>query len=480
VGASADPCTKALRRLERHLERGHGEYSARKYRGRAIHLLAALRPGCCPRGRLLGEILVDRSLHRLDTAAAVDKLLSPGMLADESDQLALKALGHAARFSVAADADGERHVDLRRRALAIAERLGDAAARVTVLVNWLFAELARDNLDGARRYQAEAAAIVEADGFVVGAKTRELKARFLSHKAKVVLRGASPDAAAAGAIDAAGALYRDAIALVEDVDHLRVNLQIEHAAELASAALELDVIEVAAVRRLLDAPQRALATELSDEGRAYYYAASADVHELAAVRGFNRDRAAAVQAWKAAIADRMMAIGIYERAKHHFAQHERAELRRQQKELARVMQPQRIFLSHKSADKPFVEQVADALRELGFDPWFDQVNVVASDEVLRKLSAGIRESCATVFFVSERFLDDGYIRFEVSYAREAFTHNPAYKLIPLALPGPAPEIPELLRDLGTKYVKNELDAVRAILKALPIRVGTVRWKEDGE
>ena len=61
----------------------------------------------------------------------------------------------------------------------------------------------------------------------------------------------------------------------------------------------------------------------------------------------------------------------------------------------------KIFLSHKSVDKPLVRRYYDALRQAGFDPWLDEPNMAAGANLERELLRGFEESCAAVFFITE-------------------------------------------------------------------------------
>jgi hypothetical protein len=57
----------------------------------------------------------------------------------------------------------------------------------------------------------------------------------------------------------------------------------------------------------------------------------------------------------------------------------------------------KIFLSHRSADKPVVERYYRTLNELGFRPWMDEPEMPAGTNLERGLFQGLEESCAAVF-----------------------------------------------------------------------------------
>jgi hypothetical protein len=81
----------------------------------------------------------------------------------------------------------------------------------------------------------------------------------------------------------------------------------------------------------------------------------------------------------------------------------------QRHERARGLIPMKIFLSHKSADKPLVRQYKHLLVELGFDPWLDEDAMQAGAELERSLLKGFADSCAAVFFVTPNYKDENYL-----------------------------------------------------------------------
>ena len=76
----------------------------------------------------------------------------------------------------------------------------------------------------------------------------------------------------------------------------------------------------------------------------------------------------------------------------------------------------KIFLSHKSIDKPVVYRYDHALRTLGFDPWLDETAMTAGAHLEREVLRGFEESCAAVFFITASYKDEKYLAAEVDYA----------------------------------------------------------------
>lgn len=148
--------------------------------------------------------------------------------------------------------------------------------------------------------------------------------------------------------------------------------------------------------------------------------------------------------------------------------------------LTRIPSPKevKIFLSHKSVDKPLVYRYYHALKEVDFDPWLDEPNMPAGANLERALFQGFEESCAAVFFITENFRDERYLAAEVDYAvMQKRKKDKKFAIITLHYPNAAP-VPGLLTPYIYKDVENDLQGFYEILRALPVELGPVRWKSD--
>jgi len=136
-----------------------------------------------------------------------------------------------------------------------------------------------------------------------------------------------------------------------------------------------------------------------------------------------------------------------------------------------MLQSRKIFLSHKGKDKKLVRRFQRALESIGYEVWLDEKNLKAGDHLERSILRGFKDSCAAVFFITESFKDEKYLKREINYAIIQKTEKEEYfSIITLAL-GPQKtkiEIPELLREYVWKSPTTELDALTEIIKALPI------------
>lgn len=137
----------------------------------------------------------------------------------------------------------------------------------------------------------------------------------------------------------------------------------------------------------------------------------------------------------------------------------------------------RIFLSHKSEDKALVRRYHAALTALGYAPWIDETDILTGDEIDRSIDQGIRQSCAVVFFVTENFRDNTYLRDEINYAkRELREKDNRFRIITLRFSKHA-KVPNLLDQYRYEDVENDLEGLAHIIRALPIELGPICWKD---
>lgn len=141
----------------------------------------------------------------------------------------------------------------------------------------------------------------------------------------------------------------------------------------------------------------------------------------------------------------------------------------------------RIFLSHKGANKDKVREYYTLLCDLGFEPWLDEVDMPAGEDPYRGILQGFKESCAVVFFITPEFKDEKFLKNEVTYAVKEYTNKDDYRIITLQFKDPETGkmgvIPELLETYIWKKPQTDMEGLKEILKALPIKVGTPVWKK---
>lgn len=141
--------------------------------------------------------------------------------------------------------------------------------------------------------------------------------------------------------------------------------------------------------------------------------------------------------------------------------------------------PKKIFLSHKGVDKPLVRDYKKTLETLGFEPWLDEDSLIAGKELERGLLQGFKESCAAVFFITSNFVDENFLATEVNYAiGEKRLKGDKFSIITIVLPTSQQNfsIPELLKIYVWKQPSTDLEAIREIVKALPLKSQGIIFK----
>lgn len=146
-----------------------------------------------------------------------------------------------------------------------------------------------------------------------------------------------------------------------------------------------------------------------------------------------------------------------------------------------ISDAKKVFLSHKGIDKEYVIDFKKSLTLLGYDPWLDEDAMPAGTSLERGLLQGMQDSCGVVFFITPSFKDEGYLETEVNYAiAEKRTKGDKFAIIALQFVdqhGTTGEIPQLLKTYVWKKPKSPLEALREIVRALPIMPGSVDWRE---
>ena len=116
----------------------------------------------------------------------------------------------------------------------------------------------------------------------------------------------------------------------------------------------------------------------------------------------------------------------------------------------------RVFISHSSKDKPAVEPLVHALRERGFDPWFDKWEIGPGDDIVASINAGLEEADAGIIAFSRHSRESRWVEAEVSYLTYARIQEEKI-LIPVMVSDDA-WVPPLLRPLARRGIE-EIDAI---------------------
>jgi hypothetical protein len=150
----------------------------------------------------------------------------------------------------------------------------------------------------------------------------------------------------------------------------------------------------------------------------------------------------------------------------------------EQHELTMGIAKNKIFLSHKDTDNNIINNFAKTLTYLGFNVWNDD-NLNAGVSLNREIIKGFNDSCAAIFFITENFRDEKFIADEIDYAiSEKRIKDNKFSIITLVMYKKENEnnVPNLLKKYVYKNPKNDLEALRIILDALPLKINGISWK----
>jgi hypothetical protein len=75
-----------------------------------------------------------------------------------------------------------------------------------------------------------------------------------------------------------------------------------------------------------------------------------------------------------------------------------------------------VFLSHTSSDKPFVQKLANDLRRIGVDVWFDGWEIKVGESLTWKIEEGIRENEYLAVVLSPEAINSEWVRSELGAA----------------------------------------------------------------
>lgn len=147
-----------------------------------------------------------------------------------------------------------------------------------------------------------------------------------------------------------------------------------------------------------------------------------------------------------------------------------------------ISDSKKVFLSHKGVDKETVYDFKKTLELLGYAPWLDEDAMPAGTPLERGILKGMQESCGVVFFITPSFKDEGYLETEVNYAiQEKRTKGEKFAIIALQFVGTDGDvgaIPGLLKTYVWKKPKSPLEALRKIVRALPVAPGHIDWRSE--
>ncbi|MEM7041936.1 MAG: toll/interleukin-1 receptor domain-containing protein [Pseudomonadota bacterium] len=123
------------------------------------------------------------------------------------------------------------------------------------------------------------------------------------------------------------------------------------------------------------------------------------------------------------------------------------------------------FLSHSSADKHLVKQVADFLRRARV--WFDEMHIETAADLRTALRKGIRETDLFVLFASENSLRSEWVNWEVAIAERQFLAGKIEKIAAFVIDDKVThkDLPEIFQNTridnsrSPKHIASEIQRI---------------------
>ncbi|MCS1383528.1 toll/interleukin-1 receptor domain-containing protein [Lysinibacillus sphaericus] len=128
-----------------------------------------------------------------------------------------------------------------------------------------------------------------------------------------------------------------------------------------------------------------------------------------------------------------------------------------------------IFLSHNSADKPFVRKLAKDLQNAGYYVWVDEAEIKLGDSLIEKIREGIDKVMYVGVILSKNSIEAPWVKKEVDIAMNQEISGKQVKVLPMLLENielPGFLIGKLYADFttkqaykkGLKLIKERLDS----------------------
>jgi hypothetical protein len=108
------------------------------------------------------------------------------------------------------------------------------------------------------------------------------------------------------------------------------------------------------------------------------------------------------------------------------------------------MNAPRVFLSHSSKDKAFVEDLAKKLQFDGFSVWYDKWEIHVGDSIVQKINEGISTSDFLLVILSTNSVNSKWVQEELNAATIKNINSKGAFILPVLLE--KCELPPLLSD----------------------------------
>lgn len=125
-----------------------------------------------------------------------------------------------------------------------------------------------------------------------------------------------------------------------------------------------------------------------------------------------------------------------------------------------------VFLSHNSADKPYVEKLASALQLVGCQVWFDAWKIRPGDSIPSAINEGLKDFDVFLLIWSRHAAASRWVEGEMNSALTRLMNDPKCKLVPVVLDDA--QLPPLIQHIRYADARNEREPIMVAKDVLGI------------
>jgi len=130
-------------------------------------------------------------------------------------------------------------------------------------------------------------------------------------------------------------------------------------------------------------------------------------------------------------------------------------------------QKKQVFICHSSRDKRFVERLANSLKTLNIDVWFDKWALTVGDSIHSKIAEAIESADHLIVVISEESIRSPWVTRELNAALSREIDNKTKFVLPVFLSGPNELLPTFLRDkLYADFRVSEDEGFRELCRSI--------------
>ena len=133
----------------------------------------------------------------------------------------------------------------------------------------------------------------------------------------------------------------------------------------------------------------------------------------------------------------------------------------------------RVFISHSSKDKAFVEALVEQLKEAGVETWFDAHQLQPGDSIVQGIQDGLSDSDYLVVVISHNSVASKWVQAELNAAFMRAIEGKGTTLIPIRIDDA--ELPPLIADrVYIDFRASFMDGLRKLADRLLIEGSEVK------